>query len=78
MCCEDLELNVLGSRLLQSTIAARKVFVTGDINAKMAKEVLQQLYVLAHISDEPIVVFVSSPGGHVESGDMHLRCNTFY
>ena len=70
MCCEDLELNVLGSRLLQSTIAARKVFVTGDINAKMAKEVLQQLYVLAHISDEPIVVFVSSPGGHVESGDM--------
>lgn len=70
MCCEDLELNVLSSRLLQSTIAARKVFVTGDINAKMAKEVLQQLYVLAHISDEPIVVFVSSPGGHVESGDM--------
>ncbi len=28
------------------------------------------LHALAHLSDDPIMVFISSPGGHVESGDM--------
>ncbi|MCY1277583.1 ATP-dependent Clp protease proteolytic subunit [compost metagenome] len=36
----------------------------------MARDVVQQLHILAAINDEPIQVFVNSPGGHVESGDM--------
>lgn len=61
---------VLNSKLLESAIASRKILVTGEINVKMAKEIVLQLHALAQISDEPIIVFVSSPGGHVESGDM--------
>ncbi|KRW60035.1 ATP-dependent Clp protease proteolytic subunit [Pseudomonas sp. TTU2014-080ASC] len=60
----------LSSKLLDSTIAARKVFITGEINHKMATAAVQQLHALAHLGDEPIMVFISSPGGHVESGDM--------
>ncbi|MQT42982.1 MULTISPECIES: ATP-dependent Clp protease proteolytic subunit [unclassified Pseudomonas] len=60
----------LSSKLLDSTIAARKIFITGEINTKMAKDAVQQLHALAYMSDEPIIVFISSPGGHVESGDM--------
>lgn len=60
----------LAAKLLETTLAARKVFITGEVDHKMAKEVVQQLHVLAHLSDEPIKVFISSPGGHVESGDM--------
>jgi ATP-dependent Clp protease protease subunit len=62
--------STLSSKLLDSTIAARKVFITGEINHKMATAAVQQLHALAHLSDDPILVFISSPGGHVESGDM--------
>ncbi|WP_157384003.1 ATP-dependent Clp protease proteolytic subunit, partial [Pseudomonas asplenii] len=57
-------------RLLDDIADARKIFVTGEINHILAKEVVQQLHALAHRGDDPIKVFISSPGGHVESGDM--------
>ncbi|OON39808.1 ATP-dependent Clp protease proteolytic subunit [Izhakiella australiensis] len=56
--------------LTDSLLKARKIFITGTVEEKMAKEAVQQLHILAAISDEPISVFVNSPGGHVESGDM--------
>ena len=37
----------LSSKLLDSTIAARKIFITGEINTKMAKDAVQQLHALA-------------------------------
>lgn len=66
----DASNNVLSAKILESTIAARKIFITGEINHRMAKEVVQQLHALAYINSDPIMVFISSPGGHVESGDM--------
>jgi len=36
----------------------------------MARDVCARLFALAQVSDDPITVIVSSPGGHVESGDM--------
>ncbi|WP_435947311.1 ATP-dependent Clp protease proteolytic subunit [Dryocola sp. BD586] len=49
---------------------ARKIFITGTVEDRMAKEVVQQLHILASIGDDPICVFINSPGGHAESGDM--------
>ena len=49
---------------------ARQVMIVGQVSMEMAKDVCQRLFALAHVSDEPITVVVSSPGGHVESGDM--------
>ena len=60
----------VSSKLLDYGIRSRKVFITGEINHKMASEVVLQLHALAFLSDDPICIFVSSPGGHVESGDM--------
>lgn len=60
----------MSAKLLDYTINARKIFITGTIDQKMATHAVQQLHVLASISPDPIYVFVSSPGGHVESGDM--------
>lgn len=50
--------------------ASRNVIVAGEINDKVAKQAVTQLLALAEVSDDPINVIVSSPGGHVESGDM--------
>lgn len=49
---------------------SRSVIVAGEINDKLASRVTQQLLALAQDSDEPINMYISSPGGHVESGDM--------
>ena len=60
----------VSAKLAESLINARKVFITGEINQEMATEVVQQLHALDYLSHDPIQVYVSSPGGHVESGDM--------
>jgi len=49
---------------------ARKILITGGIDDEIAREVVSRLLAMAHVSNDPITVFVSSPGGHVESGDM--------
>jgi len=49
---------------------SRNVLITGTIDDKLAKNVASQLLALAEYSDDPINLFISSPGGHVESGDM--------
>lgn len=49
---------------------ARTILITGQVSQDMAKEVCARLLALAQASDDPILVVVSSPGGHVESGDM--------
>lgn len=49
---------------------SRTVIVTGPINDKLASRTVTQLLALAEESDAPINMFISSPGGHVESGDM--------
>ncbi len=49
---------------------SRIVMITGEINHTLAERVCINLYALAQASDDPITVIISSPGGHVESGDM--------
>ena len=49
---------------------ARTVLVTGQISEKLARDTCARLYALAHAGIDPITVIISSPGGHVESGDM--------
>lgn len=49
---------------------ARQVMIVGQISMDLARYVCQRLLALAHVSNDPITVIVSSPGGHVESGDM--------
>ncbi|WP_133722922.1 ATP-dependent Clp protease proteolytic subunit [Oceanicaulis sp.] len=56
----------VGKALFES----RTILITGGISDKTAREVCAQLFALAAKSDDPILMVVSSPGGHVESGDM--------
>lgn len=50
-------------------LASRTVLVFGTISSTLAESVSAQVLALAAAGPEPIRVFVSSPGGHVESGD---------
>ncbi len=49
---------------------SRNVIISGQIDDKLAQKTVTHLLALAEDGDDPINLFISSPGGHVESGDM--------
>ena len=53
----------------QLAFKSRFVLVFGEIDDKLARSVCERLILLAQDSDAPINMLISSPGGHVESGD---------
>lgn len=53
----------------QLSFKSRFVFLFGEINHNVARTTCERLIALAQQSDAPIRVLISSPGGHVESGD---------
>ncbi len=58
------------SLMEKALFEARTILLTGEINDKQAKAVCAQLLGYSAVSDKPILLIISSPGGHVESGDM--------
>jgi ATP-dependent Clp protease protease subunit len=63
---EQMPNRLVEERLFNS----RRVLITGQITDRSARAATERLFALAAASDDPITVFVNSPGGHVESGDM--------
>ena len=58
------------SFLDEKLFKSRSISIFGGINERVARAVTEQLLALAADSDEHIDVYISSPGGHVESGDV--------
>ena len=59
-----------GDKIAKLYFKSRTVIVAGAINDKLAQRTVAHLLALAEDSDAPINMLISSPGGHVESGDM--------
>src|SRR4029453_12208718 len=51
------------------TFKSRFVLVFGEVDHTLARVTCERLIAMAQDSEDPIRVVVSSPGGHVESGD---------
>lgn len=49
---------------------SRSITIFGQIDDKVARGVTERLLALAADNDDPISIYISSPGGHVESGDV--------
>ncbi len=47
----------------------RTLTIFGEIDTAVARRTTEKLLALSFESDDPITVFIGSPGGHVESGD---------
>lgn len=54
--------------LIAKLMKSRTVLVTGQVDQELAEKVMAQLLLLDSDSHEPIRVWISSPGGHVDSG----------
>lgn len=56
--------------LEEALFNARTILLTGGIDDNQARRVCERLLALSSESADPILLVLSSPGGHVESGDM--------
>jgi ATP-dependent Clp protease protease subunit len=59
------QFNFLENTLLKH----RTLTIFGEINKEVAQRTAEKLLALAFEGEEPITIFIGSPGGHVESGD---------
>ena len=58
--------NFLENGLLKN----RTLTLFGEVNQEVARRTAEKLLALSYESDDPITLYISSPGGHVESGDV--------
>jgi len=57
-------------QFLESTLLkSRTLTLFGEINTEVARRTTEKLLALSYESDDPITLYIGSPGGHVESGD---------
>src|SRR3954453_12089898 len=67
---KDVEATERMSSLTESlSFKSRFVLLFGEIDHATARVACERLIALAQDSDAPVTVLISSPGGHVESGD---------
>ena len=58
------------SNMLESVLHKnRTLTLFGEINQDVARKTAEKLLALSFESDDPITLYIGSPGGHVESGD---------
>lgn len=62
--------SIVPSPVGQALYKARTILIFGEINDKIAERVTAQLLAFSAEGEGDIKVIVSSPGGHVESGDV--------
>jgi ATP-dependent Clp protease protease subunit len=56
--------DVVSDKFLQT----RSIMLSGEIDKESAEKVVKQLLILEAESDEPIKIFINSPGGDVDAG----------
>lgn len=61
---------VSGRFMDEKLFKSRAITIFGEIDEKLARHVTEKLLALASDNEDPITIYISSPGGHVESGDV--------
>jgi len=54
--------------LMEKMLRTRNVLLSGQINKELAERVIRQLLLLEDSGDEPIRLFIDSPGGDADAG----------
>lgn len=54
--------------LTQKMLKTRTILLTGEINKELAEKVIKQLLLLEADSEDPIKIFIDSPGGDADAG----------
>ncbi|MFW6293753.1 MAG: ATP-dependent Clp protease proteolytic subunit [Spirochaetota bacterium] len=53
---------------MEKMLRTRTILLSGEVNKPLAERVIRQLLLLEDAGDEPIKIFIDSPGGDVDAG----------
>lgn len=56
------------SNLIEKILKTRNILLSGEINKSLSERIIRQLILLEDQGDEPIKVFIDSPGGDADAG----------
>ena len=66
--CEEKDkpqsIDLLAAKMLKT----RTILLSGEINKELAEKTIRQLLLLEDINDDPIRIFIDSPGGDADAG----------
>ena len=54
--------------ILEKILKTRNILLSGEINKTLAEKVIRQLILMEDQGEEPIRVFIDSPGGDADAG----------
>jgi ATP-dependent Clp protease protease subunit len=54
--------------LLTRMLKTRTILLSGEIKKDLAEKTIRQLFLLEDMGDEPVRIFINSPGGDVDAG----------
>ena len=58
----------LESNLIEKILKTRNILLSGEINKSLGERIIRQLILLEDQGDDPIKVFIDSPGGDADAG----------
>ena len=56
------------SNLIEKILKTRNILLSGEINKSLGERIIRQLILLEDRGDDPIKVFIDSPGGDADAG----------
>lgn len=65
---KDTKNKAQGDALIERMMETRTILLSGEINKELAERVIRQLILLESQGDDPIKVFIDSPGGDADAG----------
>ncbi|MDR2759042.1 MAG: ATP-dependent Clp protease proteolytic subunit [Spirochaetaceae bacterium] len=65
---EDKEDKPVSDPLLNKMLKTRTILLSGEIKKDLAERTIRQLLLLEDMGDEPIRIFIDSPGGDADAG----------
>jgi ATP-dependent Clp protease, protease subunit len=54
--------------MMEKFLETRSILLTGEVNKELAERIVKQLLMLEAAGDDPIKVFIDSPGGDADTG----------
>jgi ATP-dependent Clp protease, protease subunit len=57
-----------GDMMMQRILKTRTILLSGEVNKALAERVVRQLILLEDMADDPIKIFIDSPGGDADAG----------
>jgi ATP-dependent Clp protease, protease subunit len=65
---KEQEKEKAGEPLIEKMLKTRNILLSGEVDKELAERVIRQLLLLESGGDEPIRIFIDSPGGDADAG----------